>query len=319
MRFHNTFKVFTIVVTYNALDWIDKCLSSLQASSYPLETIVIDNCSTDGTIEYMEKYFPKVKVLRQNKNLGFGQANNIAIKEALAAAADFIFLLNQDAWILRETIERLVEIHTKHPDYGILSPVHLNRDFTKVDYNFSTYIGPATCPDLLSDLYLNRLKDVYTVDFVNAASWFMKSDCVRAVGCFDKLFFHYGEDVNYCQRVLYHGFKIGVCPSLKVVHDRDDRNGLISPAYQGYKTLKTLTLINLADVTKKRFFYSFSRFYLRTLSQLCINVMSAKWQEAKLSARIAVFAIFSAPQIIRSRKRNSIPLQGTYNKERNTL
>ena len=75
-------KVFIIIVSYNGEQWIQKNLESLKQSSYPVKTIVIDNNSSDTTVS-ITKTFPEVQLILSNENLGFGKANNIAIKEAL--------------------------------------------------------------------------------------------------------------------------------------------------------------------------------------------------------------------------------------------
>ena len=100
-------RIFTVIVTYNAMqsNWIDKCLRSLQNSTIASTAIVVDNGSTDGTCEYVPNTFPDAVWLPQNKNLGFGQANNIGIRYALKNNADYILLLNQDATISLTVME----------------------------------------------------------------------------------------------------------------------------------------------------------------------------------------------------------------------
>jgi GT2 family glycosyltransferase len=93
-----------------------------------------------------------------------------------------------------------------------------------MDRNFSNYVRFDANPAFYSDHVLGRqLQDVYDVPFVNAAGWLLSKTCLMTVGGFDPIFFHYGEDDNYCQRVSYHGFKIGVLPSTYMVHDREGR------------------------------------------------------------------------------------------------
>ena len=207
-----------IIVTYNGMPWLDPCLTS--CNGYPV--IVVDNQSTDGTVSFIEQHYPNVVVLPQTKNLGFGAANNIGIKHAIDTDAEYVFLLNQDAYLQPNTIENLIEVHLKHPDYGIVSPMHLNGEGSKLDTNFSYYFKQNN--DILYDaLHTKRLEPIYEVAFVNAAAWLVPIKTVETVGGFDPMFFHYGEDDNYCQRVLYHGFKIGVVPHVFVNHDREAR------------------------------------------------------------------------------------------------
>ena len=101
-------KVFVIIVTYNAMQWIDKCLHCLSQSSIPVVPVLIDNYSTDGTREYIPTHYPDVVWLPQEKNLGFGQGNNVGFKYAMQEKADFVVLLNQDAYLEEHAIESLL-------------------------------------------------------------------------------------------------------------------------------------------------------------------------------------------------------------------
>lgn len=213
-------EVFVIVVTYNSLPWIDTCLRS--CGEYKI--IIVDNNSSDQTISHVKSNFPSVHLLPQNGNLGFGQANNIGIKYALEQGAEYVFLLNQDAYLQEGCIETLIETHKKNITYGILSPIHLNGQGNRLDRNFSNYINYTANPDFYSDFVLKKpLLEIYEVPFVNAAGWLLSRDILEKVGGFDPIFFHYGEDDNYCQRARFHGFKIGVVPTTFLYHDRAER------------------------------------------------------------------------------------------------
>jgi GT2 family glycosyltransferase len=214
--------VYVVIVTYNPKQWIDKCFSSLRKSNIHIKTIVIDNGSTDGSQDIIQEKFPEIEFIDTKENLGFGKGNNIGIKRAYDAGADYIFLLNQDAWIENNTIEKLIEVASRNLEYGIISPIHLNGSGSTLDYNFSFYIATGISKSLFSDMYLNTYENkIYSQKFVNAAAWLMTRKCIENVGGFSPSFFHYSEDDNYCQRVIYHGFKIGVVPMVKIYHDRD--------------------------------------------------------------------------------------------------
>ena len=100
-------KIYTIIVTYNAMqrNWIDRCMESLSKSTIQTIPVLIDNGSTDGTREHIPQHYPDAVWLPQDKNLGFGQANNVGIKYALEHNADYILLLNQDAALSPDAIE----------------------------------------------------------------------------------------------------------------------------------------------------------------------------------------------------------------------
>lgn len=219
-------KIYTIIITYNATrnDWISKCLNSLLNSNLKTEIIVVDNNSDDSTIEVIRQNFPEVKLIESKENLGFGKANNLGIKEALKKDYDYVFLLNQDAWIEKETIENLIKIANENPDFGVVSPIHLNGKGTALDYSFSKQISPQFCENLYSDFVLNQVENrIYESGFVCAAAWLVSKKCLKKVGGFSPTFFHYAEDDNYVHRLSFRGLKIGVYPFSKIYHDRQGR------------------------------------------------------------------------------------------------
>ena len=102
--------VYSVIVTHNGAKWIKKCIDSLLSSELATTIILIDNNSSDKTVEFVSKNFPSVVVLENKLNLGFGKANNLGISYALKKEADFVLLLNQDAYINNQTLKDLVAI-----------------------------------------------------------------------------------------------------------------------------------------------------------------------------------------------------------------
>jgi GT2 family glycosyltransferase len=213
--------VTIVIVTYNGMQWLPKTLASIPSES---KIVVVDNNSTDNTVAFAKENFPQITVLENEENLGFGQANNIGISYALRRGAEYVFLMNQDAYLQEGCVAKLIEVLRNHTGLGVLSPVHLNGKGTRLDKNFSVYVGQPHNADFYSDHILNKeLDSFYEVPFVNAAGWLLPKSTLNKVGGFDPLFFHYGEDDNYCQRLRYHNLKIGVVPNVYIYHDREDR------------------------------------------------------------------------------------------------
>lgn len=211
-------KVFVIVVTYKGHQWYNRCFSSLRESSIPITTIVVDNASNDGTVEYIKEHFPEIILIESKENLGFGRANNIAMRYALDHGCDYVFLLNQDAWLdTHDTIDKLVSIANQYPEYGIISPMHLNVNRTKLVMSY--FCMQPTNEKLITDLYFGTLSDIYSTTYIHAAAWLLPRNTLEMVGGFAPIFFHYGEDDNYINRVIFHKLKIGVCPKLRIIHD----------------------------------------------------------------------------------------------------
>ena len=271
------------------MQWYDHCLGSLCDSEMPIETIVIDNASTDGTVAYIKEHFPDTIIIESKENLGFAKANNIGIRYSLDHGADYVFLLNQDAWIEPNTIKILLDTFKQDEKIGIVSPIHLNGNKSGLDYMFAGYISR----EMFFDLYKNKIKPTYELEFVNAAAWMLKVQCISNIGGFDTLLFkHYGEDRNYCQRVIYHGFKILLNTQCTICHDRQDRkldnentyrNQIFSQEYIDQKI--HLGNINCAVNINTQI----RMYYLYMLkSVLCVNIKKLKKQikEIKLLRQI---------------------------------
>lgn len=247
-------KVHLIIVTYNAMKWAEKCFSSLRKSSVLVASIVVDNGSTDGTQDYIKSHFPEVEFIQSPENLGFGKANNIGIEKAYKNGADFFYLMNQDAWIYEDSIQKLLDVYESYPaktEIGILSPMHLDGSEQKLDIFLDKYIAQNFETRMISDFYLNTPKTHYEISFVNAAHWFLPKETIQKVGGFNPYFFHYGEDNEYVNRLKYHGKKILLCPASKVVHDGKQELGKVD--YKKYEDLTIETKIlnpNLKNALK---------------------------------------------------------------------
>ena len=291
-----------VIVTYNAMPRIQRCLKS--CGDYPM--VVVDNNSTDETVKFVKYNFKTVAVLQQNKNLGFGLGNNVGIKYALKAGADYVFLLNQDAYLYKDTLQNLVKLHKKEPEYGILSPIHLDATENKLDKNFSSYTNHNANPYIFIDALKNNLKDVYEVPFVNAAGWLLSRKCIDKVGYFDPLFFMYGEDDNYCQRASYHKFKIGVAPSIFMIHDRENREEarvtLFSKDY--YQKRKIFYLKNLADINRVDFERLFQDYVCNLKIKINFCKRRFKFKKAHNYKKELNMIYNLYPKIINSRKNN---------------
>lgn len=211
-------KVTVIIVSYNFEQWITRCLDSLRASTAPLSVVVVDNASADGTVQTIQQHYPEVHLIETGANLGFGKANNIGIEYAIEQGAEYCFLLNQDAWIDKHTVEVLVSLSQKYPSYGVLSPVHLNGQGDKLDFGFATYSGLKTKEQLTA-----IKEDLVKTRFVNAAFWMIPTTVLNVVGGFSPLFYHYGEDIDFINRLTYHGYLLGYSPNVFGCHDRENR------------------------------------------------------------------------------------------------
>ncbi len=296
-------KIFVVIVTYNGSKWLKKCLSSVFESNVAVEVIVVDNNSTDDSLEIVSQ-FKEVRIFQSRENLGFGKANNTGIQYALDHGADYVFLLNQDAWLRPDTIEHLLEASLNHPEYYVLSPLHLEGTETKLDLNFQHYISPENCQGLLSDLAVSQaeLKDVYEIRFVNAAMWLIPARALLEIGGFDPLFPHYGEDNDFVKRVQYHGYKVGICPGVVGVHDRPQRNDLAEAAryHRSQKKLETNALIKLKNINAGLGSIA-ARIYMTMFKNILASVFRLEFSEAGKHLRVAWNTTAQMNQVIKHR------------------
>lgn len=253
-------KVYCVISNYNDYPWIDRCLGSLKNSEYPVETIVVDDASTDNGCEKIRKNYPEVELIECETNSGYAVANNIGIRRSMEQGADYIFLLNMDAWIEPDSITVLIETAEKNPSYLILSPMHLNAQGDGLDKVFSYYFDPKRCPGILSDIYLDTLKEVYQIEHVMSAAWLLRKKTIEKVGYLDERYFVYGADDNYADRVNYTGGKIGIVPESKIYHAKDEREDEQLPKRKMYDSQKVRGIVtamnpNLSVIQKSMYLF----------------------------------------------------------------
>lgn len=261
-------KLLTIIVTYNAMLWVDRCLGSVKASSVPADTYIVDNGSTDGTRDYIAEHYPEAILIRSEVNLKFGRANNLGLEYALKNGYDFVYLLNQDAWVAPDAFEKLIAEGSAHPEYGILSPLQFSPDWKTYEYMFK-WLVVNKLPEKEAMIDNAASDSVISVKMVQAAHWMLTRRCIEAVGGFSLSFPHYGEDDNYCQRTQYHNFKIGIVPAAKAVHDAANKP-LVTNAQKRYRHYITF-LIFLSNPNDSQSIASLLWFLLRRAKGLAVE------------------------------------------------
>jgi GT2 family glycosyltransferase len=290
-------KIFVIIVTYKGMRWYDKCFGSLRESTIPLQTVVVDNTPGDEDAAYIKTHFPEVYLIKTNENLGFGRANNLGMRYALDNGCDYVFLLNQDTWIEKDSIAKLAEVADKNPEYGILSPMHLNAEHTVV--NAIIGIGKEYRNEkLLSDLYLNKVNDVYETNYVNAAAWLLPRKTLEFVGGFDPIFKHYEEDDNYLNRVIFHGMKIGICPKAQITHDH--QGSALSDESLVLRR-RQIWLVKWTDINQS---FSIRHMVCYNIRKWIVSVCTGRIKMATHFRRQLLYAISMCEKIKYSRKEN---------------
>jgi hypothetical protein len=216
--------VSVVVVTWNALPWLEQCLESVRGR----DVVVVDHGSTDGTIDVLRERFPDVRVIEQ-ENKGMGGGNNAGMR---AANGRYYFLLNSDAWVVDDALERLVAFADEHPEAAVVGPKLRNTDGTlqrsargeptlwrlATEYLFIRKLAPRSKrlnPLYRGDFGHDRIEEV---DWLFGPALLVRREAADAVGLFDEDFFMFSEEVDWMTRFRRAGWKVLFFPDAEVVH-----------------------------------------------------------------------------------------------------
>lgn len=222
-------KVFVIVLNYNGKETIIECLKSIYRQDYPsYELVVSDNDSHDGSLELAKNYFSGAHFIKNEENIGFAAGNNVAIRFALEKFADYIFLLNNDATIEKDTLLKLVSLAEKDKKAGIISPVILNGSG-----NIWFAGGKIKWLAMKAAHFFrtNKTNGTYLTDYISGCAMLVKKDVFREIGLLDEKYFLYYEDADFCLRARKRDFKCLVVPSAKVTHLEKSEGNLENKTY----------------------------------------------------------------------------------------
>lgn len=208
-----------IIVNFNTKGVTRECLLSLFAhvKAESFEVILVDNDSKDGSVAYLEKEFGgKIKIIANNKNVGFGAANNLGAK---AARGEYLFFLNSDTLLKSDILPELKNI-LAGSGVGIVAPKLITANGKEQADSFGRH--PTLLRSVLNKLRLGGEVDLsaslYEVDWVSGAALAISKKLFDRIGGFDENFFMYFEDIDLCKRVADSGLKILVDRNARVTH-----------------------------------------------------------------------------------------------------
>ena len=294
--------VFVIVVSYNGAAWVERCFGSLRKSAHPVQTILVDNHSTDSTVSDVRRRFPEVHIIANAANAGFGKANNQGIAFALARGANVFFLLNQDAWIEPDTIASMLMVLPSFPQAGIFSPMHYTGSGNALDYNFERYLLRDARPEAVRQWTGATIPQGHPVSFVNAAAWMIPKHCLEKIGGFGPLFFHYGEDHDFVQRMNYFGLSTVVVTATKIFHDREHRSPdtLRSTPAKLFRYYFIGTLVRLADI-RSAFILRLAWIVYWNLREATALLLKGRWIAPFTALVVLSRSIGKIPSVLRYR------------------
>ena len=224
-------KLSIIIISWNVKNDLIRCLKSLYENqpSNTFEVIVVDNASTDGTVEAAKSNFPEVVIVTNSENRGFAAANNQGIEKS---QSQYVLLLNPDTLVHSDSLNILVDFMDKNKDVGVCGPQLLNEDGTIQPSvrRFPTFRGALYRHTALR--YLRIFRNEYKkwlmknfdhktemdVDQVMGAALMVKRSITDRIGTMDEQFFMYYEEVDLCYRVKQAGWRVVFVPAAVITH-----------------------------------------------------------------------------------------------------
>ncbi|GAB1402678.1 glycosyltransferase family 2 protein [Elusimicrobiota bacterium] len=256
-----------IIVSYNSLFWLRKTLDSLDRfylpySKYNIIITVVDNASTDDTVNVLETEYRKINLIKSNTNLGFSAGNNLALKKS---NADYIMLLNSDMELTEKSknIDSTIEYLESDRNIGMITPKLLlsngkldpacHRGEPSPADAFFYFAGfEKLFPKIkFFTKYHMLYKDfstIHEVDAVTGACMVIKNSVLKKIGFFDERFFMYSEDMDLCRRFREKGYKIIFYPETEIIHHK-------------YKSGLSSADINTKKKISNHFYNSFLLYY----------------------------------------------------------
>jgi GT2 family glycosyltransferase len=251
-------KVSVISINYNSIQVTLDMISSVLESEFSgeIEIIIIDNNSLNDDLSLLEGKYPNIKLIKLSKNIGFAGGNNVGIK---ASTGDYIFLLNNDTEVEKNTIETLVNVLVKDNGIGAISP--------KILYHKSPHIIQYA-GGYKMNLFTLRAKhrgnmavdkgqfdNEKSTAYTHGAAMLVPRTVIEKVGLMFEDYFLYYEELDWCQRILEFGYKLEFCGQVKVFHKESISVGKNSPS-KIYYLNRNRILYARRNLSKINFFIS---------------------------------------------------------------
>jgi GT2 family glycosyltransferase len=198
-----------IIVTFNSSHIIYETLAQINQQKYQI--IIVDNNSSDNTIAIVKKSFPQVKIIANNKNLGFARANNLGFSKV---NTKFSCILNADCFIKEDSITKILDIMNHEENIAIANAVAYSGSFDQEKQQ----IIQGEIDKIAIKNYLTDHDKYHNIKFASGCCMFIQTKIFKKIGLFDKNFFLYCEDNEICKRVLKHNYQITTVKDTSLIH-----------------------------------------------------------------------------------------------------
>lgn len=259
-------KVAVVIPNLNGEKYLQESLTSLLEQSYPCKIIVVDNASSDKSVEIVRKN-KDVQLIENTENLGFAGGVNTGIRYALDNGFDAVALFNNDAIAKKDWLEQLVKVLDDNKNTGIITCFFQKIDKKHIDSTGDIYTSwglpyPRDRDLLVSETHRTAIEPVFGAS--GGASLY-RASMLRKIGLFDEDFFAYYEDIDISFRAQLAGYKILFTPKAVAFHIQGATSSKIS-GFATYQTFKNYPLILVKNVPRSMFLGIYIRFSIAYLS-----------------------------------------------------
>lgn len=219
--------VFVVILNYNGKKTLSRCLRAVSLLEYAKkEVVIVDNASTDGSFDIAQEQFPSAHFIRNSENVGFARGMNIGIRYALDRGADFVWLLNADAFVSKDSLGRLISLFRKHTLVGMASPVVYEPRKAYQKRRRVWFAGGRIQWLRMRAEHVSMRSHTHPFEtgFLSGCALLIRASALKKTGLFDEQFFLYYEDADLSLRMKRAGYKIVVSPHASVVHSEESRH-----------------------------------------------------------------------------------------------
>jgi GT2 family glycosyltransferase len=239
--------VCVVILNSNRRDDTLACLDSLSKSAYQdTRIIVLDNHSTDGSVEAVRFAFPDVQIINLVENLGYAGNNNVGIEEALNGGADWVLVLNEDTILDPNCITELVKVGESDPKIGIVGPMVYHYNEPKVIQSAGGMLGKYWQSQHLGQNEMDRgqFNSPHCVEWISGCAILVRKAVIEQVGMLDPNFFIYWEETEWCIRAGRGNWQIVHIPKAKIWHKGVQRDYQPKPSFTYYGTRNHLLTLS---------------------------------------------------------------------------
>ena len=253
-------EVYVITLNWNGKNHTVECVESLKKLNYPnYNIIVVDNASSDGSVDEFKKRFTDITIIENERNLGYADGFNTGLKHAYKKGADYFLILNNDTVIDSNALEELVKIAENDSDIGFVSGkvYFYNRP------NAIQTVGKKTHPVAIVMGHIGwgeedkgQYDKIRECDFIDDVFLLVRREVFEKTQGYDSNFFLYGEETDWCARVRRAGFKIVYTPYAKIWHKGSmSTGGGMNPVHTYYLTRNRIVFVRRNGTSKQFLLY----------------------------------------------------------------